>query len=64
MGIYREVKTWIVCDKCGQEIARWSSRGTGVSKEWAKYFAREKGATVGKKGVICKGCRMEKRKNR
>lgn len=58
MGIYREVNTDVTCDKCGEEILAWKSTGTGVSKLWAEHYARMEGATVGKKGVICKECRI------
>lgn len=54
MGIYREVETIVMCDKCGTEIKHWISTGTGVSKDWATYYARLEGTTVGKRGVICK----------
>ena len=64
MGIYRQVKTFVFCDECGDEIESWSSGGTGVSREWAAYFARLKGATVGKKGVMCKECRIAERQKK
>lgn len=64
MGIYREVETIVMCDKCGTEIKHWISTNTGVSKEWATYYARLEGATVGKRGVICKKCRIEERQKK
>lgn len=60
MAIFREVETKVYCDICGGYIIGWKSAGTGVSKGWATYFAREEGATVGKK-VKCKECRIRER---
>ena len=60
MGIKRTVSTEIHCDICGEYIDDWCSTRTGVSIEWAKYYARLKGCTAGKK-VICKECRIKQR---
>lgn len=60
MGIYREVETIVMCDRCGSEIKHWISTGTGVSKAWTTYYARQEGATVGKRGVICKNCQSRR----
>lgn len=60
MAIYREVETSVYCDVCGECIESWRGIRGGVSKEWAKYYARLKGCTTGKK-VICKKCRIEKK---
>ena len=63
MGISRTVTTEVFCDNCGGYIAGWLSDckySNGVSREWAKYFARLRGCTTGKK-VICKQCRIKKR---
>lgn len=49
MAIYREVITEVYCDICGEKIKSWYSKRNGVSKEWAKYFAREEGCTTGKR---------------
>lgn len=60
MGITRTVTTRVKCDKCGEYVVGWYMN---MSKEWAKYYARMKGATVGKEGVKCKECRIaEKQK--
>ena len=48
MGIKRTVSTEIHCDICGEYIDDWCSTRTGVSIEWAKYYARLKGCTAGK----------------
>jgi hypothetical protein len=64
MGVYREVNTVVTCDSCGDEFLSWSSEEQGVSKEWAARFARREGATVGKKGVICKECRIKERQKK
>ena len=60
MAIYREVITEVYCDICGEKIKSWYSKRNGVSKEWAKYFAREEGCTTGKK-IVCKQCRIKQR---
>lgn len=60
MAIFREVRTEVYCDVCGEYVIGWRSKGLGVSREWAKRFAREKGCTTGKK-IICKNCRISKR---
>lgn len=64
MGIYREVNTEAICDECGEVIGRWSSAGTGVSREWAKYYVRETGGMVREKSVMCKECRIKERQKR
>lgn len=64
MGIYREVNTIVTCDMCKENITGWSSTGTGVSKAWATHYARIEGATVGKKGVMCKECRIAERQRK
>ena len=60
MAIIRIVETDVYCDICGEWITGWRSKETGVSKEWTKTFAREKGCTAGKR-IVCKKCRIEKR---
>lgn len=64
MAIERKVITEVICDTCEECVVAWNSDRTkhskGVSKEWAKYFARKMGCTTGKE-VICKSCRIEKR---
>ena len=62
MAIYREVRTEVYCDICGEQIAAFKNAGRtgGVSREWAAYFARQEGCTTGKK-VICKSCRISRR---
>lgn len=60
MAIFREVKTQVYCDVCGEYVIGWRSKGLGVSREWAKYFARQEGCTTGEK-VICKNCRISRR---
>ena len=61
MGVSKNVRTEVHCDVCGEYIMSWnSSRDCGVSKEWAKYFARLEGATTGKK-IVCKKCRIKKK---
>lgn len=64
MGIYREVNTVVTCDTCKEEMLAWSSQSTGVSKAWAAHYARIEGATVGKKGVMCKECRIAERQRK
>lgn len=64
MGIYREVETEVTCDTCGERIKAWCSAGTGVSRVWAAHYARAEGATVGKKGVMCKECRIAERQKK
>ena len=59
MAIIRIVETDVYCDICGEWITGWRSKETGVSKEWAKTFAREKGCTAGKR-IVCKKCRIER----
>lgn len=60
MGITRTVTTQVHCDVCGEWVIGWESEETGVSREWAKYYARLKGCTTGQK-VICKECRIKQR---
>lgn len=60
MAISRVVETDVYCDVCGDWVVGWRSDRLGVSKEWAKNFARKKGCTTGKK-IICKKCRINKR---
>lgn len=64
MGRYREVDTEVTCDTCGERIKAWSSAGIGVSRTWAAHYARVEGATVGKKGVMCKECRIAERQKK
>lgn len=60
MAIYRKVQTEVYCDVCGEYVIGWKSKGIGVSKNWAAYYARQEGCTTGKK-VICKSCRISRR---
>ena len=60
MAIFREVRTEVYCDICGEYVIGWKSPGKGVSRGWAAYFAREEGCTTGKK-IICKSCRISRR---
>ena len=60
MAIFREVRTEVYCDICGEYVIGWKSPGEGVSRGWAAYFAREEGCTTGKK-IICKSCRISRR---
>mgnify|MGYP000045363759 CR=1 FL=1 len=62
MAIFREVRTKVYCDICGEQIVAFLSadRSGGVSREWAAYFARQEGCTTGKK-IICKSCRISRR---
>lgn len=60
MAIFREVRTEVYCDICGEYVIGWKSPGKGVSRDQAAYFAREEGCTTGKK-VICKSCRISRR---
>ena len=62
MAIYREVRTEVYCDICGEQIVAFKNAGRtgGVSRGWAAYFAREEGCTTGKK-IICKSCRISRR---
>ena len=60
MAIFREVRTEVYCDICGEYVIGWKSPGIGVSRSWAAYFAREEGCTTGKK-IICKSCRISRR---
>lgn len=60
MAIFREVKTEVYCDVCGKYIISWKSKGAGVSRLWAAYYARQRGCTTGKQ-IICKECRIKKR---
>ena len=62
MAIYREVRTEVYCDICGEQIVAFKNAGRtgGVSRGWAAYFARQEGCTTGKK-VICKSCRISRR---
>lgn len=62
MAIFREVRTEVYCDICGEQIVAFkdASKMGGVSRGWAAYFARQEGCTTGKK-VICKNCRISRR---
>ncbi len=60
MAIFREVRTEVYCDICGEYVIGWKSPGIGVSRSRAAYFAREEGCTTGKK-IICKSCRISRR---
>lgn len=60
MPIYREVSTEVYCDICGERIIGWNMAGTGISKIWVAYYARQEGCTTGKK-IICKQCRIKQR---
>lgn len=62
MAIFREVRTKVYCDICGEQILAFLSadRSSGVSRGWAAYFARQEGCTTGKK-IICKNCRISRR---
>lgn len=62
MAIYREVRTEVYCDICGEQIVAFKDAGRtgGVSRGWAAYFARQEGCTTGEK-VICKSCRISRR---
>lgn len=60
MPIYREVSTEVCCDICGERVVGWHKTGTGTSKAWAAYFARQEGCTTGK-NIICKQCRIKQR---
>lgn len=60
MAIFRVVRTEVYCDICGECIDTWESYRRGVSRDRAAMYAREKGATTGKK-IICKQCRINKR---
>lgn len=60
MAIFREVRTEVYCDICGEYVIGWKSPGIGVSRSRAAYFAREEGCTTGKK-IICKSCRISGR---
>ncbi len=64
MGIKRTVYTTVACDTCNENILSWVDSGTGVSKAWATYYARQEGMTVGKKGVKCKACRIADRQKK
>lgn len=59
MAVFREVRTEVYCDTCGELLKAWKQL-PGVSKEWAKYFARQEGATTGKR-IKCKKCRIRER---
>lgn len=62
MAIYREVRTEVYCDICGERIVAFkdATKMGGVSRSWAAYFARQEGCTTGKK-IICKSCRISRR---
>lgn len=60
MAILREVRTEVYCDVCGKYIISWKSKGIGVSRQWAAYYARQRGYTTGKQ-IVCKECRIRKR---
>lgn len=62
MAIYREVRTEVYCDICGERIVAFKNtdRTGGVSRERAAYYARQGGCTTGKK-IICKSCRISRR---
>ena len=63
MGIERTVHTRVICDIYGEEILGWfDTRRDGVSRLSASIYARENGATVGKR-VICRKCRIKRRMN-
>lgn len=64
MGIKRMVYTTVACDRCKEVMLSWGDSGTGVSKAWATHYARIEGATVGKKGVMCKECRIAERQRK
>lgn len=59
MAVFREVRTEVYCDTCGELLKAWKQL-PGISKEWAKYFARQEGATTGKR-IKCKKCRIRER---
>lgn len=59
MAVFRETRTEVYCDNCGELLGRWDSV-RGVSRDWAKYYVRQKGATTGKR-ITCKKCRIEAR---
>ena len=59
MAIFREVRTEAYCDTCGEKLKSYSS-ARGVSKDWAKYYLRQIGATTGKR-IKCKECRIGER---
>lgn len=59
MAIFRNVRTEVYCDICGEILGVWSGPG-GVSKSRAEYFIRQEGATTGKR-IKCKKCRIEER---
>ena len=40
MAIYREVRTEVYCDICGERIVAFKSAENGVSRGWAAYFAQ------------------------
>lgn len=60
MAIDRQVRTKVICDICGKHILFWNSKGNGVSRSWAAYFARVEGCTTGKQ-IICKECRIRRK---
>lgn len=60
MAVIRIVETDVYCDVCGDYIIGWRSEGIGVSREWAKHYARAKGCTTGKR-IVCKKCRIRQR---
>ena len=59
MAVFRETRTEVYCDNCGELLERWVST-RGISRDWAKYYVRQKGATTGKR-IKCKKCRIEAR---
>lgn len=62
MAVFREVRTEVYCDICGEYLLGWKSnkKYNGVSVDWAKHYARQEGCTTGKR-IVCKKCRIEKR---
>lgn len=59
MAVFKETRTEVYCDNCGELLEAWKGV-TGISREWAKYFVRQEGATTGKR-IKCKKCRIEAR---
>ncbi len=62
MAVFKETRTEVYCDICGEHIVAFKRAGktSGVSIGWAKYFARQEGCTTGKK-IVCKSCRISRR---
>lgn len=59
MAVFKETRTEVYCDNCGELLGAWEGV-TGVSRDRAKYFVRQEGATTGKR-IKCKKCRIEAR---